>query len=199
MVGPTKLKPRFFRSLLSARDSAVSAAGRPPWPSRGAPFDESPQVSVEAPVLALHVEEGARVGHGRLDLGAVADDAGVGEKSLAVAGRVARDLLGVEAVERLPVALAPAQDGGPAQSRLRALQDQQLEELALLVERHPPLLVVVRDVRLDARPDAAAWHAWVTPPSGAATPERVRRSARSRTVTAPTARGATRESAAARS
>ena len=49
----------------------------------------------------------------------------------------------VEPVERAPVARALPQDRGPGESRLGALEDQQLEQVALVPDRDAPLQVVV--------------------------------------------------------
>ena len=57
----------------------------------------------------------------------LARDARIGEQLGDFAGIVARDLAWVEAVERTTVVFALVEDRGPAQTRLRALQNQELE------------------------------------------------------------------------
>src|SRR5579863_7527864 len=52
--------------------------------------DEGPQVALEGAELALHREEGAGVGDGRLDLETVANDAGIAHQGGATAGIEAR-------------------------------------------------------------------------------------------------------------
>ena len=70
---------------------------------------------------------------------------------------MAAHALGVEAEERLPVALALAQDRDPGEPRLRALEAEQLEERAVVVQRDAPLVVVVGLVeRIAARCPRAA-------------------------------------------
>ena len=54
-----------------------------------------------------------------------------------------RDGRRVEARERPPIALALAQDRRPREPRLRALEDEQLEQVALVPDGDAPLLVVV--------------------------------------------------------
>ena len=68
---------------------------------------------------------------------------------------VARDDVGIELIEDLAVALALAQDRVPAQAGLRALQDEELEDGAVVVQRDAPLLVVVAHGQLVARPPTA--------------------------------------------
>src|SRR5207245_11189678 len=92
---------------------------------------------------------------------------------------VAHDLRGVESVERLPVPRAAAQDHGPAEARLRALEDQELEQLPVVVERHPPLSVMIADLQPASGPLA---------PPHASPPPAIRRRRRPRMVARPAAR-----------
>ena len=57
-----------------------------------------------------------------------------------------RHALRIEVQEGVAVALALAQDRDPGEAGLRALEAQQLEEGALVVQRDAPLLVVVGGV-----------------------------------------------------
>src|SRR5690606_22035527 len=77
------------------------------------PVDEAPEIRVEAAERLLHREKRARVRHRRLDLEAVAHDAGIGEQARHPPAIVARDARGIEIVERGAVGLALAQDGDP--------------------------------------------------------------------------------------
>src|SRR5690606_24215763 len=121
-----------------------------------APVDEAPQERREAAELLLHRDRGARVVDRGLDLHAVADDAGVREELLDAAGRVARDPGDIEVVERLPVAVALPEDGDPGEPRLRTFQGEHLEEVAVVVRRDAPLLIVIGDVeRIRPRPLAS--------------------------------------------
>ena len=81
------------------------------------------------------------VGHERVDLPSVE----------------ARDLARIEAREGTPVVLALGEDGVPRQARLRAFQDEELEEHAAIVNRDAPLFVVVatHQVVVAAGPGAA--------------------------------------------
>ncbi len=89
----------------------------------------------------------------------MAHDAGVGQQPPALARAVARDLRRVEAVERLAVVGALGEDRVPRQPGLRPLEDQALEQLALVALRHAPLPVVVGDRQRVLRPGAALLHA----------------------------------------
>ena len=146
MVGPTKEKPQPLSALLRARDSSVWA-GRSARASnelrRGCAAHERPEEGVEGAVLGLHGERRLCAGDGCVDLGAVADDAGVGAEAFAVGVVVGGDGGDVEAVEGGAVALAPVEDGAPRKSRLRPFEHEQLEERAVAVRGDTPLLVVV--------------------------------------------------------
>src|SRR5581483_2095181 len=74
--------------------------GRPPGVDDRPAAHEAPDVPVEAAELALHLQEGPGVADGRLDLGAVPDDAVVGEQAPRVPRGVAGDRRRVEAGER---------------------------------------------------------------------------------------------------
>jgi len=109
-------------------------------------------------VLPLHGEKRPRVADDRLDLAAMAHDAGVTHEPLGIPSRPACDPPDIEAFERAPVARAHPEDGRPAQSGLRALQHKELEQPALVVQGHPQLPIVVGDVERATRPFTAAFH-----------------------------------------
>jgi len=117
------------------------AEGVAPRPTAG----EAPEIAVERAVLGLYLQEAAGVADRRRDLGAVAHDAGVGEEALHVALAEAGDGSRIEAGEGPPVAITAFEDRPPGEPRLRPLQHQELEERAVVVDRHPPLAVVVGD------------------------------------------------------
>src|SRR5262249_19623806 len=79
------------------------------------------------------------------DLEPVADDARIPEQAAHLAGTEARDLLGIEAGERRAVGLALVEDRAPREAGLGALEDQELELLAIVVDRRSPFAIVVRD------------------------------------------------------
>ena len=77
------------------------------------------------------------------NLGAVADDPGVGPASFDIGGRVGRDSLEIEVVKHLAIALAAVQDGAPGEAGLGAFQGEQFEEGEVVVEGDTPLPVMV--------------------------------------------------------
>ena len=120
-----------------------------------APVDELPQIGVERFELVLDGGEGAGVAHRRLHLGPVADDARVTQDPLDPLRRESGHLLHVEVGEEAPVPLPLLEDGEPAQSRLRPFENEEFEVGTVVVHRHPPFGVVVRDVPRALRPLAA--------------------------------------------
>src|SRR5258706_4585912 len=135
-----------------AREAVAPRTARPA-------LDEAPQVAREAAELALHLDEAARVADRRVDLRTVAHYTGVGEQALPVRRAVAGDALGVELVESPAVVLALRQDRVPGEAGLRAFEDEKLEELGVVPERHAPFPVVVGHGEGIARPGAAPDHA----------------------------------------
>lgn len=117
--------------------------------------DEPPKITLERAFLFLEGEERARVGDRRLDLGPVPDDTRISQEAGPFPPVVAGDPSRVEAVEGGAVARSLPQDRLPRQARLRPLEDQELEELAVIPERNAPLFVVVGDPELGPRPGAA--------------------------------------------
>ena len=107
------------------------------------PADERPQVVHEGRPRVVQGERRPRVADRRGDLRPVADDARVGEEPRDVRVAERRDGGDVEPRERLPVALALAQDRRPRQAGLGALEDEQLEQVALVADGDAPLLVVI--------------------------------------------------------
>lgn len=154
VVGPTKRKPRFFSSLTRAVDSAETVGTCCGAGHRGALGAVGPHqvrqcgAGAQLPPCAETVgtaqrEGGAGVADGGLDLAAMADDAGVLQEPLHVGLIEDGDRIGIETGKSVPEAFAPAQDRGPAQPRLEALQGEPFEHPALIAHRHAPLGVVV--------------------------------------------------------
>src|SRR5216683_48372 len=122
------------------------------------PVHEAPKVGVERAEFPPDFEERTRVAYRRFDLEAVAHDSGVGHQSVHVAGAEARDLCGVEPGEGSAVIVALVEDRRPGKSRLRAFEDQELEQPPVVVDRHSPFLVVIAEVLLAAQgPGATAF------------------------------------------
>src|SRR3954471_12980025 len=110
-------------------------------------------------MFPLDLHEAAGVRDRGCDFGPVAHDARVGEQASLFPGAVTGDFPIVEAVEGLPVVLPLGEDGVPRESRLSALEEEEFEQLAVIVDRDPPFLVVIGDGKGVARPGAAAFKA----------------------------------------
>ncbi len=101
------------------------------------------------------LDENLGVVDGGLDLGAVTDDARIGDKALDVVVAVGSDLGRVETVEGTPVVLALLENGDPGESRLRALENYFLEQAPpIAVGRTPFLVVIVKVEWVEGRPGA---------------------------------------------
>jgi hypothetical protein len=106
---------------------------------------ERPQVAIERAELALHLEGASGVVDRGADLLAIADDGDlrVAEQPLDLGVAESGHNLDVEVGERLAIGLATMQNGRPAQPGLGAFEREQLKQLAVVVLRHAPLVVVV--------------------------------------------------------
>ena len=111
----------------------------------GRSSDKSPQVGVEAAEFGLDGEGKLGVENRRFDLEAVADDPGIREQALDFGGAETGDLRDFEVGKSPVIGIALFQDGDPAQAGLRAFEDQEFEQFAIVVQRDAPLLVVVGD------------------------------------------------------
>src|SRR5712692_3723410 len=146
MVEPTKRKPRRFRSLPSASDTGVRA---------GTCFMLRRRLCSGCPP---DFEERAGVADRRFDLETVAHDPGGGQQLPDLACAEARDLFGIESGERPAIVVPLVEDRRPGQAGLGAFEDQELEQPPIVVDRHPPFLVVVAEIALAAQaPWAAAF------------------------------------------
>src|SRR5262249_42574869 len=124
----------------------------PPGVAHGPAVDEPPDVRVEASVLTLDRQERPRVGDRGIDLRAVADDPGAVHETADSHRGIAGDFLRVEPVEGPPIGLPLLQNRGPAQSGLRALENQELEEETVPMDRHAPLPIVIGGLHLSSSP-----------------------------------------------
>src|SRR6266699_1582743 len=106
--------------------------GRPSADEPGA-VDPAPQVCCERTEFGLHLDEGLRVGAGGVNLQPVPDDPRVLAQLFEPAVAERRDLRRVERCKRTAIAVAPVEDRGPRQAALGALEDQQLEDVAVVV------------------------------------------------------------------
>ena len=120
------------------------------------PSHELPDVAIERTELLLYSEKCLRVGHRRVDFEPVADDAGILQQHGFFLRRESLHLLRIELRKRSTIAIPPQQDCFPRKTRLRAFQQQHLEMLPVIVNRHPPLMVMIGDeMRFATDPSAA--------------------------------------------
>lgn len=104
---------------------------------------EGQDVVAKAAELLLYGPEQPGIREGRANLEPVFHDAFVVHQPLHILVRHPRDLLDVEIAEGPAVSGPLAEDRQPAQSRLRALQHEKLEQRPVIRDRLSPLPVVV--------------------------------------------------------
>jgi hypothetical protein len=114
--------------------------------------DEAPEISIETSEFFLHLEEPFRVLDCRCDFQSVPHDPIVAEQPLNVALAVAGDLVRAKSIERFSVVLAFLQNRIPAQSGLRAFQNEKLEEHSIVMYRNAPFLIVISNGRFSRGP-----------------------------------------------
>ena len=106
---------------------------------------KAPDIAVETPEFPLRDEEHFRIVDRRLDLEAVADNAGILEQSSDFLPAEACDFLSIKSGESAAVVLALLEYGVPTQTRLRAFEDEEFEPFAVVMDRDAPLVVVIGD------------------------------------------------------
>ena len=104
---------------------------------------EAPEEGAEAALRLLKLEEGPGIADRGAHLLTIADDSRILQELRDLPAVVADHALRVEAVERLEEACTLVEDHAPRESRLEAVQHELGEQLAIVVERHSPFLVVV--------------------------------------------------------
>ena len=101
-------------------------------------------MGVEAAELFLDFERDVGVFDGGVNLEFVSDDAGIFEQFGDFLGSVTGDCFDIEIIERYPVRVSAFKDGFPAEASLCSFEDEQFEQVAIIVDRHSPFVVVVR-------------------------------------------------------
>jgi diguanylate cyclase (GGDEF)-like protein len=133
---------------------ATLSLGVAVYPDDGKAKQDVISCADKALYAAKHAGRNRTVCHGEV----VREDTGIPQHRFHLLGREARDYLGSETGEGAPVGLALAQDRHPRKSCLRALQNQELEQPAVVVHGHAPFFVVIGDQqRIYACPAAAPW------------------------------------------
>ncbi len=105
--------------------------------------DETPKVGVETAKLFPDREKRFRILDRRRNFQPVPHDAGVAEQPFHIARAVARDLFRTKSIERLAIVLPFFENRRPAQPGLRALKDQKLKQLSIVMNGHAPFLIVI--------------------------------------------------------
>src|SRR6516164_9568363 len=206
MVGPQNLKPRCARSLLIARETAVSAGIWRTLLNRlifGLPSTKSHNNLAKPGPFSI-IQPGLRREHGAFDLCAIADDAGILHQPLDLFRRVTGNLFRREAVKGAAKILALAQNRDPGEAGLETVEHELFIERAIVVFGHAPFLVVIGDIeRVVLRPGAAQegvnWverlHSAAFAPSGNA--KRAHSGLSGRMTTPPATSSSPRDSASA--
>src|SRR5438128_5072642 len=117
--------------------------------------DKLPGVPVERAILILNFQKCFGIRDGRHDLQPVTHDAIVLQQSSNLTAVIARHPLRIETIESGAVIFPLPQDRVPTQAGLRALEDQELEQLSVVVLRDAPFCIVIADRAVSARPFAA--------------------------------------------
>jgi hypothetical protein len=95
--------------------------------------DKTPKITVEASQFFPNREKCLRILDRRRDFQPIPDDAGVPKQPLHIARAIARYLFCAKSVERLTIVLPFLENRGPTQPRLRAFEDEKLEERTIVV------------------------------------------------------------------
>ena len=103
------------------------------------------KASQHAPTEARKDSAKTRANTDKETLQFIANDPLVAQKLLNFAAIVFRDSLRIEPIECLPVVLALIEDRAPTQAGLRSFENEKFKQLPVVVDRHPPLEVVVLD------------------------------------------------------
>src|SRR5262249_13197239 len=105
-------------------------------------FGEMPDVFIEAAEFLLDCQVSVRVGNGGGDFESVANDPGIFQQRADFLCVIPRDLFRVEAIKGAAIVFPLIENRFPAQAGLRAFENQEFEESAVVVNGHTPFLVV---------------------------------------------------------
>jgi len=125
---------------------------RPPLVNPRPPADKAPYIFVEAVELFLNGKKRFCVADRGIDLQPIANDAGIREEPRDVTIAELRHERRLELLERASISGALAQNRVPAKARLRAFERYKLEPKPIVMHRHAPLLIVIANRQLIARP-----------------------------------------------
>src|SRR5690242_9480739 len=109
----------------------------------GLAADKAPRVCIESSELLLNCEKRPRIAYGRFDFLPVANDPRIEPELLNAFLGISRHFARIELAERAAIAFTFIQDDRPVQAGLRPFQNQELEMFAVIVNRDPPLPIVI--------------------------------------------------------
>ena len=121
----------------------------------GRPFTKRQTYASKLPNSRCTGQKPARVGERGGYLEPIANNAGIGKQLFHLAAIIARDRHRVETIECLAIALSFPQNGLPTETRLRPFKQKEFEEQAIVVLRHSPFCVMIRDGQGTSRPGAS--------------------------------------------
>src|SRR5208282_928170 len=108
------------------RGACRNLLSQPPGVHQRSASDKLPNIAVERSALFLHRQKCPGITYRRSDLQPVADDSLIAQQPLGLPPVVACDFLRVESGKRRTIIFTLPQDRVPAQTRLRAFQNQEL-------------------------------------------------------------------------
>ena len=118
----------------------------------GLSADKTPEISVEAAKLFLDDAKRFRILNRGRDLQPVSHDPGVIQEPFDIACAIARNFFRAKVVERFSIIFAFLENGRPAESGLRAFENQKFKQLSIVMDRHAPFLIVIGNVGFGSCP-----------------------------------------------
>src|SRR5271165_2695393 len=119
---------------------------RLPGVALGSSADEAPNVGIKAAELALHSEKRFGIINGCGNFQAVANNSRIAKQSLHFSQIVTRHDGRIELIEYLAIAGALLEHSIPTQPGLRTFQNEQLKKAPVVMHRHAPFLIMIRNI-----------------------------------------------------
>src|SRR5210317_742914 len=112
--------------------------------------DEAPYVVAESVKFLPDVEKRPSIADGCINLEPISNDPGIVEQPGNLAVTETGHLFRIELRKCLAVCGALVENGGPGQSGLRSLENQEFKLGAIVADRHPPLFVMIGKIQIVA-------------------------------------------------
>ena len=116
---------------------------RSPLVDSGFSPNKLPDIFIETAVLLLNCQEGFSVGNGGRNFETVADNARIIHQTFEFAFIESGDLNRVELGEGFAEVFPFVEDSRPGEARLKAIENDELEKLLVVMERSAPLAIVI--------------------------------------------------------